>query len=56
MNKKPKIYRAMTAEEYHETRDPEAKRMKEAIAASETEAQRQKREYIEARKREREGL
>ena len=55
MNKKPKIYKAMTAEEYHETRDPEAARMKEKIASSESEAERQKREYIEARRREREG-
>jgi len=52
VNKK-KIYKAMTAEEYHASRDPEVELIKAKIAAQESEAERQKREYIEARARER---
>lgn len=42
-------YESMTAEDYALHRDPEVERIKAEISSHETEAQRQKREYIEQR-------
>ena len=41
------IYEGMTAEDYALYRDPEIEKIKAEISSYESEAQRQKREYIE---------
>ena len=40
-------YESMTAEDYALYRDPEVERIKAEISSHESEAQRQKREYME---------
>ena len=49
--KEPDKNLTITREEYDELRDAEVRLIREEMANSETEAQRQKREYIESRKR-----
>lgn len=53
MKSKKTVVKAITLEEYNEFRGPEAEKMSREFAKEETEAQRQKREYIEANEKRR---